>query len=125
MRTSGCSRTHELHHVPIVSDDGIDAGGHGIEIWLPAGASDRQGLCGASHAEAGIVGGVDFTDLGVPLLGVVRIERLVQLLAADALLGLGVGDRAEQLVLGVLETLASLASWVEARSKAGVETLRR
>jgi hypothetical protein len=116
-----------LHHVPVVSNDGIDAGGHGIEIWLPAGAADIVKDClrlGVSHAGAGIVGGVDLTDLGVPLLGVARIEILVQLLAADALLGLGLDDRAEPLVLGVLESLAGLA-WVEARSKVGVETLRR
>ena len=106
-----------LHHVPVLSNDEPD---HGIEVWLPAGAADVVKDCLGFD----VVGGVDLSNLRIPLLNVTRIEALLNLFASDALLGHSLGDRAEQLVLGVFEALPDL-SWVEARCEIGMKALQR
>jgi hypothetical protein len=119
--------SHPLHHIPIVNDNGGDQPGHGIEVWLPPGPADVVKDClglGVGTAGTGIFGGVDFSDLRIPLLRMTRIEVLVKFLAIDALLGHCLGDRAERLVLGVLEALPD-PSWLEARSEVAIKAIRR
>jgi hypothetical protein len=113
---------HPLHHLPIVSDHGGEHLGHGIEVWLPSGAADVVKDClglGGGPAGSGIFDAVDLSDLHIPLLRMTRIEVLMKFLAIDALLGHALVDRAEQLVLGVLEALPD-PSWLEARSEVAI-----
>jgi hypothetical protein len=74
---------------------------------------------GGGPAGSGIFDAVDLSDLHIPLLRMTRIEVLMKFLAIDALLGHALVDRAEQLVLGVLEALPD-PSWLEARSEVAI-----
>src|SRR5262245_2509638 len=102
--------------------------------WRPARPRHRNlaaawscGCClglGVGTAGSGIFGEVDFSDLHIPLLRMTRIEVLVKFLSIDLLLGHCLVDRAERLVLGVLEALPH-PSWLEARSEVAIKALQR